>query len=63
MDRRIIVWDLAKIGAEISAEDAEDGPPEMLFIHGGHRANIPDFSWSPNEPFLMASVEEDNNIV
>ena len=29
-DRRIIVWDLARIGAELSAEDAEDGPPELL---------------------------------
>ena len=29
-DRRIMVWDLAKIGVEQSAEDAEDGPPELL---------------------------------
>lgn len=34
-DRRLHVWDLSKIGEEQSAEDAEDGPPELLFIHGG----------------------------
>jgi len=33
-DRRLHVWDLSKIGEEQSAEDAEDGPPELLFIHG-----------------------------
>ena len=29
-DRRIIVWDLSKIGEEQKAEDAVDGPPELL---------------------------------
>jgi hypothetical protein len=28
------------IGEEQTAEDAEDGPPELLFIHGGHTAKI-----------------------
>jgi hypothetical protein len=27
-------------GEEQTAEDAEDGPPELLFIHGGHTAKI-----------------------
>ena len=39
-DRRVNVWDLAKIGDEQSADDAEDGPPELLFIHGGHTAKV-----------------------
>lgn len=39
-DRRLHVWDLSKIGEEQSPEDAEDGPPELLFIHGGHTAKI-----------------------
>ncbi|KAJ8904648.1 hypothetical protein NDN08_001166 [Rhodosorus marinus] len=59
-DRRINIWNLAKIGEEQDPEDAEDGPPELLFIHGGHTAKISDFSWSPNEPWLIASVSEDN---
>ena len=59
-DRRLHVWDLSKIGEEQSAEDAEDGPPELLFIHGGHTAKISDFSWNPNDPWVICSVSEDN---
>ena len=59
-DRRLNVWDLSKIGEEQSPEDADDGPPELLFIHGGHTAKIPDFSWNPNEPWVICSVSEDN---
>ncbi|XP_014784609.1 histone-binding protein RBBP4 isoform X3 [Octopus bimaculoides] len=59
-DRRLHIWDLSKIGEEQSAEDAEDGPPELLFIHGGHTAKISDFSWNPNEPWVICSVSEDN---
>lgn len=29
-DRRLNVWDLSKIGEEQSADDIEDGPPELL---------------------------------
>lgn len=42
----------SRIGEEQTAEDAEDGPPELLFIHGGHTAKISDFSWNPNEPWV-----------
>merc|ERR1712152_59291 len=59
-DRRLHVWDLSKIGEEQTAEDAEDGPPELLFIHGGHTAKISDFSWNPNDPWVICSVSEDN---
>ncbi|CAJ0944761.1 unnamed protein product, partial [Mesorhabditis belari] len=59
-DRRLHVWDLSKIGEDQSPEDAEDGPPELLFIHGGHTAKISDFSWNPNEPWVVCSVSEDN---
>ena len=41
-------------------QDAEDGPPELLFIHGGHTAKISDFSWNPNQPWVVCSVSEDN---
>jgi WD40 repeat protein len=61
-DRRVNVWDISRIGTEQSAEDAEDGPPELLFIHGGHTSKISDFSWNPNEgeEWMAASVAEDN---
>ena len=61
-DRRLMVWDLARIGEEQSHEDMEDGPPELLFIHGGHTAKVSDFSWSMNEPWMITSVAEDNEV-
>ena len=32
IDRRLIVWDMSKIGEEIREEDARDGAAEMLVI-------------------------------
>jgi histone-binding protein RBBP4 len=59
-DRRLMVWDLSRIGEEQSQEDAEDGPPELLFIHGGHTAKISDFAFNGNDEWVVASVAEDN---
>jgi len=59
-DRRIVVWDLARIGDDLSSEDAEDGPPELLFVHGGHTNKISDFGWNPVQPWVLASAAEDN---
>jgi len=58
-DRRVGLWDLSRIGQEQSPEDAEDGPPELLFLHGGHTSKVSDFSWLPDE-WTIASVSEDN---
>jgi len=59
-DRRIMVWDLCRIGDEQTPEDAEDGPPELLFVHGGHTNKVSDFAWNPNEPWVLCSTAEDN---
>ncbi|KAJ3199669.1 retinoblastoma binding protein, partial [Dinochytrium kinnereticum] len=40
--------------------DAEDGPPELLFVHGGHTSKIADFSWNKNDEWVVCSVAEDN---
>ncbi|KAF8253155.1 WD40 repeat-like protein [Wilcoxina mikolae CBS 423.85] len=61
-DRRIIFWDLSRIGEEQTPEDAEDGPPELLFMHGGHTNRVSDFAWNPNDPWVMVSAAEDNLI-
>jgi WD40 repeat protein len=45
---------------EQTPEDAEDGPPELLFIHGGHTSKVNDFSWNGINPWTIASVSEDN---
>ncbi|NP_001105556.1 Histone-binding protein MSI1 [Zea mays] len=60
LGRRLMVWDLSRIDQEQTPEDAEDGPPELMFIHGGHTSKISDFSWNPCEDWVVASVAEDN---
>lgn len=59
-DRRVILWDLMEIGAEQVPDDADDGSPEVLMIHAGHRSAVNDFSMNPAIPWLMASAEEGN---
>jgi histone-binding protein RBBP4 len=61
-DRRIIFWDLAKVGEEQSPEDSQDGPPELLFMHGGHTNRISDFSWNMHNPWVVCSAADDNLI-
>lgn len=51
---------VTRIGDEQTPEDAEDGPPEILFVHGGHTSKVSDFSWNANDDWVMASVAEDN---
>ncbi|KAI8988877.1 nucleosome remodeling factor [Pilobolus umbonatus] len=59
-DCKIMVYDLRKIGTEQTPEDAEDGPPEVMFIHSGHTSRISDLSWNPINKWTIASVAEDN---
>ncbi|KAI9222336.1 histone-binding protein RBBP4-like protein [Blastocladiella britannica] len=60
VDRRVHVWDTARIGEEQSPEDAEDGPPELLFVHGGHTGPVQDVAWSPVWDWGMVSVDQQN---
>jgi len=59
-DRRVGIWDLSRIGMEQTQEDAEDGPPELLFLHGGHTSKVSDLSFNRNDEWTIASVSEDN---
>ncbi|KAF1797577.1 WD40-repeat-containing domain protein [Mucor lusitanicus] len=59
-DRKIVIWDLRHIGQEQTPEDAEDGPPEIMFVHSGHTSRISDFSWNPTDRWVLASAAEDN---
>lgn len=63
-DRFISIWDCDRIGAEQTPEDAEDGPPELVFSHGGHIAPVSGISWNPEDPYkwCIASVAEDNQL-
>lgn len=62
-DRRLNIWDLNRIGAEQSPDDSDDGPPELLFRHGGHTSRISDFSWHSTDPWTICSVAEDNMLM
>jgi len=59
-DRRINFWDLSRIGETQTEEDNDDGPPELIFVHGGHSDIISDFAWDPREESLCCSVSDDN---
>ncbi|ORX92984.1 WD40-repeat-containing domain protein [Clohesyomyces aquaticus] len=61
-DRRINLWDMSKIGDEQTPEEAEDGPPELLFMHGGFTNRVCDFSWNKNEEWVMLAAAEDNQL-
>lgn len=61
-DRRVHVWDISRIGAPQTKEEEQDGPPELLFIHGGHRGQVCDLNWnSESDSMLIASVESSTN--
>ncbi|MFS8002621.1 putative transcription factor WD40-like family [Helianthus anomalus] len=48
---------LNRIGQQQTNDDAVDGPPELLFIHGGHTSKIWNFSFNPCDDWVVA---EDN---
>ena len=61
-DRRINIWDISQIGKNISNDDNDDGPSELIFTHGGHTDKVNDISWNKNDELMCASVAE-NNVV
>lgn len=59
-DRRVNVWDLSLVEQEQTEDEQSEGPPELLFIHGGHTNKVIDVSWHPAIPWMLSSVSEDN---
>jgi WD40 repeat protein len=62
-DRRVNLVDFDDRGNAPSADaENDEGPPELVFSHGGHTAKVSDVAWSPEEAWLTASVSEDNRL-
>lgn len=57
-----MIWDLSRFDKPQTEEEKADGPPELLFVHGGHTDRIADFSWNLNEKLMIASTADDNVI-
>jgi len=55
-----MMWDLSRIGRSQTEQEKLDGPPELIFVHGGHTSKVSDISWNLNERLMMASVSDDN---
>lgn len=45
-----------------SPEEADDGPPELLFVHAGQAAKLNDFAWNTNDGWVVASVSDENTL-
>lgn len=61
-DRRVILWDIKRIGEEQTQEDEDDGAPELFMMHAGHTAGVTDLSFNAKIPFTLASCADDNII-
>lgn len=55
-DGRIMLWDLSIAGASPSPLVQEEGPSQLLFIHGGHKGAVNDISWNSRDDWMIASV-------
>ncbi|KAK3603944.1 hypothetical protein CHS0354_036917 [Potamilus streckersoni] len=58
-DRRLYVFDVSKLVLERCAESSESVSPDVLFEICKHAGEISEFSWNPNEPFVLCSVTDD----
>ncbi|KFD56679.1 hypothetical protein M513_02355 [Trichuris suis] len=56
----VAIWDLDQINRQQTPEEASEGPPELLFIQGGHRNRVYDFSWNPNIPWFICSTDAES---
>ncbi len=59
-DKKLIVWDIMKIGEENADEDVEaigQESPALILNHAGHDDVVDDISWSPSLEYCLAGVD------
>lgn len=61
VDRQVLCWDISKIGQQVEGDD-EHAPPELVFKHLGHTAQVREASWAPfdEDEWTVASVDDNN---
>lgn len=59
-DRRVYLYDLDRTLDEQTQDEADDGPPTLMFNHSGHTSKVFDLDWNPSDPLVIASVSDDN---
>lgn len=56
-DRKVYLWDVSKAGEEQGRSDYDEGPPELLFPHECHDANIEAVNFSPHHQNYVVSAD------
>ncbi len=61
-DGLVCLWDLNRATQTVSDAGEAGVPKELAFVHAGHAASVPDFSWCPNlnDEWAIASVDHAN---
>ncbi|KAJ6238599.1 wd40 repeat family [Anaeramoeba flamelloides] len=60
-DSRFHIWDINKIGVERKGGGLINQPTELILTNFGHKSSIRDFTWCPNLPWTISTVD-DNKI-
>lgn len=60
----VIVWDITKIGEEVSYNNDEESrlSPCLIMTHDGHDLTVDDISWSPYDERALSTVDSNKSI-
>ncbi len=61
-DSSAILWDCSLIGGDITNDDFQDGPPELLFSHKGHQSPVNDLQFNPSVGNEILTIDADNEL-
>ena len=60
-----MIWDLSRFDLPQTEEEKQDGPPELLFVHGGHNGNewLDDFFLLDTESLVWKEIKSYNYVI